>query len=113
MKKDTKIFIEHILENINDIEEFSLGLNKEELNSNKLKQKAIIRSLEIIGEAVKNIPNSFRNKYPKIEWNKITGMRDKLIHHYFGLDFDTVWNVIENELPKLKKQVEKIIEDLS
>lgn len=112
MKKDIKVFIEHILENINDIEEFSFGLDKKQLEGNKLNNKAIIRSLEIIGEAVKNIPDHFRNKYPNIEWNKITGMRDKLIHHYFGLNFDTVWDVIKKDLPILKRQIEKILKEL-
>ena len=109
MKKDVFVFIEHILENINDIERFSQGLTKEKLKKNKLKQKAIVRSLEIIGEAVKNIPTSFREKHPSIEWTKIAGLRDKLIHHYFGVDFNTIWDVIKYDLPELKKKVKGIL----
>ena len=105
MNKDVLIFLKHILENINDIEEFSKGLSKAKLEKNKLRQKAIIRSLEVIGEAVKNIPLSFRHNYPKVEWNKIAGLRDKLIHHYFGVDLSTVWDVIKEDLPKLKKEI--------
>ena len=71
MTKDVLIFIKHILENINDIEEFSNKLAKARLEKDKLKLKAIIRSLEVIGEAVKNIHPSFCNRYPNIEWNKI------------------------------------------
>ncbi|MEW5897512.1 MAG: DUF86 domain-containing protein [Nanoarchaeota archaeon] len=109
--KEVSIFIKHILENINDIEEFSERLNKSKLKRNKLKTKAIIRSLEIIGEAVKNIPEAFRKDHPNIEWSKIAGLRDKLIHHYFGVDFDMVWDVINKDLPKLKEDIKKILEN--
>ena len=109
MKKDVFIFLEHIIENILDIEEFSTGLTKEELKNDKLKQNAIVRSLEIIGEAVKNVPNTFRNKHSQIEWSKISGLRDKLIHHYFGVDFNTIWDVIKVDLPELKKKVKLIL----
>ncbi len=110
MSKDTLFFVKHILENIKDIEEFSKGMTKTKLEKNKLKQKAIIRSLEVIGEAVKNLPSSFRHNYPQVEWNKIAGLRDKLIHHYFGVDFNTVWDIIKEDLPKLKKEIEKSLE---
>src|SRR3989338_5759385 len=98
MKKDVLIFLNHVLENIEDIELFSKNITKSALESNKLKQKAIIRSLEVIGEAVKNIPPSFRKEHPSIEWNQIAGLRDKLIHHYFGVDLNTIWDVIQYDL---------------
>ncbi len=112
MKREIGLFIQDILENIIDIESFSKGLSKEKIIEDKLKQKAIIRSLEIIGGAVKNIPNSFRKKYPNVEWSKIAGMRDIIIHGYFRVDLDSVWNVIKRDLPKLKKQIEKIKKEL-
>jgi uncharacterized protein with HEPN domain len=77
MKRDINLFIQDILENIKDIESFSKGLTIKEFESNKLKQNAIMRSLEVIGEAVKNIPDKFREKYPNIPWKKIAGFRDK------------------------------------
>ena len=110
MKRDLKLFIEDILENINAIENFSKNLSEQELKENKLKQYAIIRAIEIIGEAVKNIPKNFREKYPNIEWSKIAGMRDIITHGYFGIDLDAVWKVIKEETPKLKKQISKIKE---
>ena len=110
MKKEPLIFIEHILENITDIESFSKGISKIELGKNKLKQKAIVRSLEIIGEAVKNISSAFKNKYPNIRWKEISGLRDKLIHHYFGVDLNTIWDIIQEDLPKLKKEIKNILE---
>ena len=108
MKRDIGLFIEDILKSIKNIEEFSKNLNKEKFSRNNLRQSAIIRQLEIIGEAVKNIPNSFRGKYPKIAWKDIAGFRDILSHAYFGVNLERVWNIIENDLPKLKEEINKI-----
>ena len=108
MKRDAGLFIEDILQNIKDIKSFSKGLTKEKFQNNKLKQNAIIRSLEIIGEAVKNIPISFKEKYPKIPWKEIAGFRDVLSHAYFGVSMDRVWNIIEKDLPVLEKEISKI-----
>lgn len=112
MKKDPLIFVEHILDNIGDIENFSNGLSKDEISKNNLKQKAIIRSIEVIGEAVKNIPMSFRKEHPEIEWKKIAGTRDMIIHAYFDVDLDIVWGIIKKDIPDLKKKIEKIKEEL-
>ncbi len=108
MKRDIRLFIQDILDNITDIESFSKGLNKEKFESDRLRQNAIIRSLEIIGEAAKNIPDSIRGKYPSIEWKKIAGFRDVLSHAYFGVSMDRVWNIIVLDLPKLKKEISNI-----
>ena len=109
MIRDIKLFIEDILKSIKNIEEFTEGLNKEKFFRDDLRQSAVIRQLEIIGEAVKNIPDSFRKKYPKIPWKQIAGFRDILSHAYFGVSIDRVWNIIEKDLPDLKKEMEKII----
>ena len=69
------------------------------------------RRLEIIGEAVKNIPNDFRNKYPDVEWRKIAGMRDYLIHEYFGIDLKLTWRVVQKNIPELKRKIIKIKEE--
>ena len=104
-KKGDLIFIEHILESINAIEDFSKGLTKEKLISSRLKQSALVREIEIIGEAVKNISNNLKEKYKDIAWKEIVGTRDKMIHHYFGVDLDIVMGIIKNDIPILKKQV--------
>ena len=72
-------------------------------------QNAVIRSIEVIGEAVKNLPKDFKSKYAEIPWNKITGMRDKIIHHYFGVDLETVWKVVKENIPELKNNIKKIL----
>ena len=108
MKRDIGLFIEDILNSIKNIEEFSKNLDKKKFSKNKLRQSAIIRQLEIIGEAVKNIPNTFREKYPKIIWKDIAGLRDILSHAYFGVNVDRVWKIIEADLPKLKEEISKI-----
>ena len=108
MKRDIGLFIEDILKSIKNIEEFSKNLNREKFSKNNLRQSAIIRQLEIIGEAVKNIPLSFREKYPQIVWKDIAGFRDILSHAYFGVNLERVWNIIENDLPKLKEEINKI-----
>ena len=111
MKRDVNLFIQDISDNINNIESFSKNLNKEKFESNKLRQNAIIRCLEIIGEAAKNILDSFREKYLDIPWRKVAGFRDVLSHAYFGVSIERVWNIIELDLPNIKKEIEKIIKD--
>ena len=110
MKRDLRLFIEDILENIDDIESFSKGLTKKGFVEDKLKQNAIIRSLEVIGEAVKNLPYSFKDNNPEIPWKIIAGFRDILTHAYFGLNLERIWNVVKDDLPELKKNIQNINE---
>ncbi|MBU4245645.1 MAG: DUF86 domain-containing protein [Nanoarchaeota archaeon] len=112
MKKDPAIFIKHILESIRNVESFSLRLSKSEFETDKMRQSAIIREIEIVGEAAKNLPVEFTAKYPQIKWSAITGTRDKLAHNYFGVDMNVVWDVVKYDLPELKAKMEKILKEL-
>ena len=110
--KDNSIYLEHILESISNVENFSEKLTKESFSKDRLRQSAIIRELEIIGEAVKNLSQDFRKNYSSIKWISIAGFRDKLVHHYFGVNLERVWNVIQKDIPILKNQIKKVKGDL-
>lgn len=112
MEKDPKVFIAHILESIALIERYTKGkIKKDFLHSVDLQDK-VVRRLEIIGEAVRNLPGALRDSNPQIPWREIAGTRDKLIHEYFGVDFELTWEMVRRDIPKLKKQVLKIEGDL-
>ncbi len=105
---EDKVFLEHISDEIEFLETNFYDLELEDLMKDPVLQRACIRSLEVMGEAVKNISDDFKKEYSEIEWRKIAGLRDKLIHHYFGVDWDIVWNVIPNKIPEIKESLEKI-----
>jgi uncharacterized protein with HEPN domain len=110
MDKDDKIFIEHILDSIRAIEMFTMGVTEDDFYSNREKFDAVVRNLEIIGEAAKNINIEFRNKYPLIPWRQIAGMRDNLIHEYFGVDKEEVWKTVKSDIPMLKEELEGLMD---
>lgn len=112
MKKDSKIFLYHILESIEAIEKHTENISKEKFSKNIIVQDAVIRRIEIIGEAARNLPSDFKAKHPGIEWRAISGMRDKLIHGYFGVDLNVIWQTIKEDIPQLKKQVLNLLEKL-
>jgi len=105
MKKDAKVFISHILESIELAEEYVRGKTLSDFTKSKKLQDSVIRRLEIMGEAVKNLPKDFTVKHSEIPWKEIAGMRDILIHEYFGVDLEMTWNVVEENLPDLKKKL--------
>lgn len=107
--KDEKVYIQHILDSIDKIEGYTQGVGKEKFLKQSLIQDAIIRNIEIIGEAVKLISNETKVKNANIPWKDIVGMRDKLIHAYFGVDLDAVWETLKKDIPSLKKEIKKLI----
>ena len=100
MKKDEP-FLKHIVDAISDVEKFSKNVTKAEFLKNKEKQYAVLRALEIIGEASKNLCEQVKGKHSEVPWRDVAGMRDKLIHGYFGVKLELVWETVRNELPKL------------
>jgi len=108
MDKDDHIYVEHILESIEKIEKYTEDLSKEDFAKQEMIQDAVIRNLEIIGEATKMISISMKQSYQNIPWKEIAGMRDKLIHDYIGVDISVVWKTIEHDLPELKKMINEI-----
>ena len=109
MKSD-KVYLTHIMECIESIEEYTEE-GKEKFIKSKLIQDAVIRNLEIIGEATKKISRDTRDSYSELPWREMAGLRDVLIHDYFGVDIKMVWNVVEKELPKVKRSVRVILAD--
>ncbi len=106
-------YIKHILEAIEDIQQSVKGISITEFSKNKDIRDANIRRLEIIGEAVKNTSKKLKDTHEEVAWVEIIGTRDKIIHHYFGVNLEIVWDIIVKDLPKLKKQIEKIEHELS
>ena len=113
MSHSNRECLRHILDEIEYMRQVSDGLGREEFLADETLKRAFVRSIEIIGEASKKLTPDFREHNPHIEWRRIAGMRDRLIHHYFGVDYDIVWDVLQSKLPQLEQQISEIIKELS
>ncbi len=107
------VFFEDILECIQKIKEYTQKASEREFEKNTEKQDAVIRRIELIGEAVKSISEETRRNYPDIPWREIAGMRDIVIHEYFGVSVGLIWRVARRDIPVLEEQIRKIIKDKS
>ena len=103
--------IEDVLEQITDIEGFLKGVTKESFQTDKKTYNAVIRSLEVIGEAVHHLPDEIKDKYSEIPWRKMKDFRNVLIHEYFGVDSEIVWKTITEQLFPLKQKLEKVLKE--
>ncbi len=106
MKRLYTDYFKDITDSIKDIENFIGKQSFKQFIKDRKTTNAVIRSLEVIGEAARNIPREIKNRYPSIPWKKMSGMRDKIVHEYFGVDFEIVWKTIKEDLPKLQDMIQ-------
>ena len=112
MKKDPVVFLAHIIDSIQLIESYMVGRTEADLMESTGLQDKIIRRIQVIGEAVKNLPDDLKRSHPEVPWRDIAGMRDIVIHQYFGIDLEFVWNVVSKDIADLKPKILKIREEL-
>jgi uncharacterized protein with HEPN domain len=108
--KDDRVYLQHIREALQDIATYC-GSDHRAFLDDRMRQDATLRKLEVIGQAVKNLSENTKSRQPEIPWKQIAGMRDKVIHDYFGVNLEIVWAVVQKELPKLRVAVEGLLKD--
>ena len=109
MSRDFRVYLDDIVSAIDKIAVFTEGLSEEQFTGDPKTFDAVIRNLEIVGEAAKNIPDEVRSKFTAVEWRKAAGLRDLLIHQYFAVDTQIIWDIVKNKLPLLRRQVTEIL----
>lgn len=111
--ESNKVFLEHILNETGFIVESIKNFDKDSFYHDEFMKSAVTQSIEIIGDAIKNISDELKNQYPDVEWKKIADERDRLIHGYFAEDYDIIWEILINKIPLLQEQIQEILEKLN
>lgn len=109
MKKDDSVYLRHILDAIELIEGYIKGVSENEFLTHSMLKDAVAREIEIIGEAASNISDEFQMKYPEMPWKKMTGIRNKIVHEYFNVNFPVVWDTVQEDIPLLKQAIKKLL----
>jgi len=110
-ERNLKLFLKDILASVQKIQKYIRGKSYKEFTNDSLLVDGVVRNLEVIGEAVKNMPLAFREKHLGIEWKKMAGLRDMLIHEYFGVDYEILWDIVKNKIPRLNRQLRTILKE--
>jgi uncharacterized protein with HEPN domain len=109
MPRDYKVYLDDILQAITKVREYTAGFSMVELAGDTKTFDAVVRNLEVIGEAAKGVPEAIRFQHPEVDWKRISGLRDILIHQYFGVDAQIIWDIIQNKLPTLEQQIRNMV----
>jgi uncharacterized protein with HEPN domain len=109
MSRSTTDYLRHILDEADFVLEHGRGLTLDEFLGDEMRKRAFVRSLEVIGEATKNLPETFRREHDQVDWRSVAGMRDRLIHGYFGVDYEIVWDVVETKLPAFREEIRRLL----
>ncbi len=112
MTRNTLLYLKDILQNMREAEEFIRDMDYQQFVADKKTLNAVLRSIEVIGEAAKHVPEELRAKYQAVPWKEMAGMRDKLIHDYLGVDEETVWLVIKDRIPSIRPTIEQALQEL-
>ncbi|MFH1114760.1 MAG: DUF86 domain-containing protein [Pseudomonadota bacterium] len=112
MPRDYRVSLEDMVRSLARIRTLTSAMSYEEFVEDLTRQEAVIRNLEIIGEASKSVPHAVRSRYPEVDWARIGGLRDVLIHQYFGIDLEIIWDIVQTKLPDLDAQIKRILSEL-
>ena len=111
MPRDYKVYLEDVLEAIGSIRSYTQGMSFESFSADKKTRDAVVRNLEVVGEAVKRVPEDLRCRHARVDWKKIAGLRDILIHEYFGIDLTIIWDILQNKMPALEEEVRGMLKE--